>query len=472
MGVDNSLTISDLPTTGDTNGGHPPMDRTMAETGNLTGDAKRYEVGSFLGKYQIKGFLGQGGMGVVYRGFDPLVERDVALKVMPPSLSASTSALQRFMAEARAVGKLIHPNATALYEIGQVDGNYFLAMEFVGGGSVASLIEQQRLPPHRATRYISEVCQGLAAAHQVGLIHRDIKPENLLRTAQDHVKITDFGLAKVSDALSGSSMHLTNPGSLLGTPLYMSPEQFNGGQIDARTDIYSAGATYYHFLTGKAPYVESKNLVQLMFAHCQKPVPDPRELVPDIPEACAKIVMKAMAKQPEDRYATADDMAIAAISLLDGLTSASTSAAVSSRPASPTSALPSNPAGSQVSIGSLVIWLLEPSRMQAKVLQQQLTGLGVAQVRVFSTIAETFNALQAEAPHAIISAMHLDDGNGDDLAAQLRGHPRGASVLCFLVSSDAAVVDSGSYHPGRPLVLPKPLTKEMLTGALSRIVVQ
>lgn len=441
--IENSLAAHDTSTD------ESRLDRTHAAGAVPQDDAKQYEPGSYLGKYLIKSFLGRGGMGVVYRGFDPLVERDVALKVLPPGLSTTSNALQRFISEARAVGKLIHPNATALYEIGQVDGSYFLAMEFVAGGSVASLLNEQRLPAERATRYLIEVCLGLSAAHEVGLIHRDIKPENLLRSMQDHVKITDFGLAKVSDALSTTTLSLTNPGSLIGTPLYMSPEQFNGSTVDWRTDLYSAGATYYHMLTGQAPYADSKSLVQLMYAHCQRPVPDPRELVPTLPDGCVQIVQKAMAKNVEDRFASASDMALAATTLLATLQSGG-----GNHPAT--------------GISSLTIWVLEPSRMQAIVLEQRLKGLGINRIRQFTTIAETMSALDSESPRAVLSAMHMDDGSGDDLAAQLSGHPRGKSVTCFLVSSNAAEVGSGSY-PGRPMVLSKPLTKEMLADAMNRL---
>ena len=462
-------TIDDPPTKYDTNADQSRLEVTLTDNKGTAGDVRHYEVGTFLGKYLIKSFLGQGGMGVVYRGFDPLVERDVALKVLPPGLSSSQSALQRFISEARAVGKLNYPNATALYEIGQVDGAYFLAMEFVSGGSVASLLNEQRLPAERATRYLIEVCLGLAAAHEVGLVHRDIKPENLLRTMQDHVKITDFGLAKVSDALSGSTLSLTNPGSLLGTPLYMSPEQFNGSRVDWSTDIYSAGATYFHMLTGTAPYAESKTVVQLMYAHCQRPVPDPRELVPEIPEGCVQIIKRAMAKLPEDRYATASDMALAATSLLTVLQAESSSRSVVGHVEN--SAVASADMAPPKSIGSMTVWVLEPSRMQAMVLQQRLKSLGVTQLMMFSTIAETISALQSEVPHVIISAMHLDDGSGDDLATQLQANPNATSVACFLVSSNAAEIGPGSYYPGRPLVLPKPLTKEMLADALNRLLV-
>lgn len=472
MGLNQSLDASKLPATGDTNPNHSDHRRTepsVSDVGVSTGNAIPYEIGSFLGKYQIKSFLGRGGMGVVFRGWDPLVERDVALKVMPPELSKTDVALQRFIAEARAVGKLIHPNATALYEIGQYQDTYFLVMEFVSGGALSCLMDQQRLHPHRATRYISEACQGLAAAHLVGLIHRDIKPENLLRNHLDQVKITDFGLAKVSDALTGSSVRTSSPGSLLGTPLYMSPEQYSGGQVDGRTDIYSAGATYFHLLTGRPPYADAKNLIQLMYAHCHKPVPDPRDVVPEVPDSCAKLVMKAMSKQPGDRFATASDMAVAAVSLLDSLRDLGANRPASASVDQISALMSASGRYSMQKRSSLEVWLVEPSRMQAKVLQQHLQALGVQQVRTFSTLAEIGAAAMSEIPNVIISAMYLDDGSGDDLAAYLSRHPRGQSVFCFLVSSDAAVIDQGAYRPGRPMVLPKPLTREILAEVLSRL---
>ncbi len=416
-------------------------------------DAKRYEIGSSLDKYQITGYLGRGGMGIVYRGFDPLVERDVALKVLPAGVSVNARARQRFLAEARAVGKLIHPNTTALYEVGEVDGAYFLSMEYVGGGSIASLLREQRLPTEQATRYLSEVCFGLAAAHEVGLIHRDIKPENLLRTLRDHVKITDFGLAKVLDALSHSSLNLTNPGSSIGTPLYMSPEQFSGSSVDARCDLYAAGATYFHLLTGKSPYGHAENLMKLMVAHCHAPVPDPRELVPEIPAAAAAIVGRAMAKRPEDRYETAEDMAFAAMELLGELCGSGSTRAGKTSASEP----------------SRAIWVLEPSRMQARVLQQQLVDLGVTEVRIFTTIGETLAGLANEIPRGIISAMHLDDGSGDDLVVKLRAQERGAAIHCVLISSNPTDVAGRANGPGRLLVLPKPVTNQVLAEVLQRI---
>jgi serine/threonine protein kinase len=343
--------------------------------------------------------------------------------------------------EARAVGKFIHPHTVALYEIGQVGATYFLAMEFVPGGSLTKKLKAEgQIPWRRATRYLTELCSGLAAAHAVGLVHRDIKPDNLLLTADDHIKITDFGLAKVMDSLSAPSLNMTRPGDLLGTPHYMSPEQFTGAAIDGRTDLYSAGATYYQLLTGREPFADRVTIIQMMYAHCNVPVADPREIQPNLPEACYEILKRSMAKSPEDRYATAADMAAA----LAGIT-----AAPAAKPA-PT------------------VWLVERSKVLARVLEWHLTELGIRSVRTFATIAETMAAFQQGAPTAIISALQLDDGSGDDLVAKLRATPGGNDVYCCLVSSDTQA--TGSHYPGRPTVLPKPVTREMLAAIVDRLV--
>ena len=281
----------------------------------------------------------------------------------------------------------------------------------------------------------------MTAAHAVGFVHRDIKPENLLLTADDHVKITDFGLAKVIDSLSAAKLNLTSPGDLVGTLHYMSPEQFNGGAIDARTDLYSAGATYYQLLTGRQPFADANTPLQIMFAHCNTPVPDPRTVQPDLPAACFEILKRAMAKAANDRYRTAADMA-AALSTI----------------AAPPAAKPAP-----------TVWLVERSKLQARIFQRDLMELGIRSVRAFATIADTMAALPQGAPTAILSAMHLDDGSGDDLVARVRAARTGADVLFFLVSSDAHATAPESYYPGRPVVLPKPVTREMLAEVVERL---
>lgn len=264
-------------------------------------------VGKSLGKYQITGVLGQGGMGVVLRAHDPTLERDVAIKILPEHLAAHPTALRRFQSEAKAAGKLNHAHVAAIHEIGQDGSTHYLVMELLTGGSVSEEVRSGGArTPLAATRIVIDACKGIAAAHAAGLIHRDIKPANLVRAADGDVKLTDFGLAKGAAASSG--LQLTQSGTVIGTPYFMSPEQCQGNAVDARSDIYSLGATYYCLLTGRQPYDDSDSVVQVMFAHCSKSVPAPRDVDPAIPLACCEIVRRAMAKDPADRYPSAEAM--------------------------------------------------------------------------------------------------------------------------------------------------------------------
>lgn len=263
-------------------------------------------IGQRIGKYQIVDVLGAGGMGLVLRGFDTAIERSVAIKVLPAELSQDPTALARFLAEAKSAGKLNHPNTVTIYEIAQEGDVYYLVMELVSGGSAWDFLhENQVYPVKEATRIVFESCLGLGAAHAAGLVHRDIKPANLLLAADGLVKVSDFGLAKRTRS---ESLAVTREGQVVGTPYYMSPEQCEAGAIDARSDIYSLGATYYSLLTGKCPYEESDSVVQVMYAHCNSPAPDPRSVRADIPPACCQIIARAMAIQPEERYPTMDAM--------------------------------------------------------------------------------------------------------------------------------------------------------------------
>ncbi|HEV3417793.1 MAG TPA: ABC transporter substrate-binding protein, partial [Pirellulales bacterium] len=263
-------------------------------------------IGRTLGKYQVIGVLGQGGMGVVFRGRDALIERDVAIKLLPEDLAEDETALARFLAEAKAAGKLNHANVVSIYEIGQEGRAYFLVMELIPGGSVADGLDLAH--PRSlldATRIAIDACKGLSAAHTVGLIHRDMKPANLMKAADGSVKITDFGLAKTTSA---RAREMTQAGMVVGTPYFMSPEQCDAKPVDARSDIYSLGATYYSLLTGKNPYEESSSVIQVMFGHCQGEIPEPRAVNASIPSACSAIVARAMAKSPADRYQSAGEM--------------------------------------------------------------------------------------------------------------------------------------------------------------------
>jgi urea transport system substrate-binding protein len=262
-------------------------------------------IGTTLGKYRILDVLGQGGMGVVLKAHDPLIERDVAIKVLADHLAADSLALARFLAEARAAGKLNHPNVVTIYEIYREGDAYYLILEYVPGGSVNDRLGQGPLPVLEATQALIDACKGVGAAHAAGLIHRDIKPANFMRAADGSIKVSDFGLAK---AAADATRRLTQTGMVVGTPDFMSPEQCEAKPLDQRTDIYSLGATYYCLLTGVHPYHHSDSIPQLMYLHCRGPIPDPRSIYPGIPEACSRVVGRALAKAPADRYQSAAEM--------------------------------------------------------------------------------------------------------------------------------------------------------------------
>ncbi|MFN9373857.1 MAG: WD40 repeat domain-containing serine/threonine protein kinase [Planctomycetaceae bacterium] len=258
-----------------------------------------------LGRYVLKSLLGRGGMGTVYRAEDTRLNRDVALKILPQRLAADGNAVERFLREARAAARLNHPNVVAVLDVDQEAGRTFLVMELVRGDNLQSLLGNGPFLWQDATRIIADCCDGLAAAHGEGLIHRDVKPGNILWTSDGRAKLADFGLARALDGEETNA--LTSTGSLLGTPHYMSPEQCQGETLDPRSDLYSLGATYFALLVGRPPFTQTQPL-QLMFAHCSAPVPDPRSLRSEIPKECAAIVLKALAKQPADRFDSAASM--------------------------------------------------------------------------------------------------------------------------------------------------------------------
>jgi serine/threonine protein kinase/WD40 repeat protein len=252
-----------------------------------------------IGKYVVLRELGRGGMGVVYEARDPALDRPVALKLVNERGDP-----KRFLIEARAAAKVIHPNCVPIFDVGEHEGSPFLVMELVSGVTASEFLERRgTLRWKTATRIVSAACRGLSAVHDAGLVHRDVKPSNLLISKAGAVKIADFGLARVV----GKSVPTLTGDQAVGTPHYMSPEQCWNETVDARSDIYALGATYFVLLTGRPPYHADLEL-QIMFAHCNDPVPDPRNVAPDTPAACAEVVRKAMAKAPADRYQTAREM--------------------------------------------------------------------------------------------------------------------------------------------------------------------
>jgi len=290
-----------------------PQAAQSAEAGSNREETEaRKLVGRELGSFRIEDLLGLGGFGAVYRAFDKSLHRHVAIKVLPVALAkAGKEKIQQFLLEARSAAKLSHPNIVTVHQICQAEGIYFIVMELVEGHSLAQTVRSRRLSPQEATRIITEACRGLAHAHRRGLIHRDIKPGNIMVTTDGQVKMTDFGLARDIFREPDDEEF----GRAVGTPLYMAPEQCDGEEGDSRSDVYSMAATYYVALTRRPPY-EGRDTEEVMNRHRLDPPPDPRKLVPTLPPAVFRIIEKAMAKDPSERYQTAGEL-LGALEALD-----------------------------------------------------------------------------------------------------------------------------------------------------------
>jgi len=264
--------------------------------------------GQTLGKYRVLEPLGRGGMARVYRAYHPQLDRYVAIKVLRSDLVDDEEFLARFRREAQAVATLRHPNIVQVYDFDVQDGIYYMVMELLEGDTLKARLNDYRvhdegLPWGDIVRITLDVLNGLAYAHSEGMTHRDVKPANVLLTRRGEAVITDFGIAHIV----GTTQH-TAAGALMGTLNYIAPEQGLEGQSDARSDIYSLGIVLYEMLTQRTPFDADTPLAILM-KHLRDPLPLPRQVNPDIPEPLERVVLKALAKGPEDRYQSAGEMA-------------------------------------------------------------------------------------------------------------------------------------------------------------------
>ena len=266
--------------------------------------------GRMIAGYRIEGRAGAGGMGIVYRAVDVELGRLVALKVIAPALAQDERFRDRFRSESRRAAALEHPNVLPVYRSGEEDGNLYIAMRFVDGATMQELIDRRgRLPVGAAVRIVSQVADALDVAHTHGLVHRDVKPGNVLISEADgeeRVSLTDFGLA-----IPVARQLARGDGRYAGTPAYLAPEQIRGDPVDARTDVYGLGCLLFHALTGRVPFV-AEGVEATMAAHLVEPPPRPSELVPGLPAKLDEVVRTAMAKRPEDRFASAGQLARAA----------------------------------------------------------------------------------------------------------------------------------------------------------------
>jgi len=261
---------------------------------------------SQLGRYEILSELGQGAMGVVYKARDPLIDRVVAIKTINLGLALDEKEEYegRFYQEAKAAGRLSHPNIVTIYDVGKNDEVAYIAMEFLEGRELRDIMNDGGLlPVYQVLDIVAQVAQGLAYAHEFDIIHRDIKPANIMVVRDGHVKITDFGIARMA-----SSAVRTQTGMVLGSPKYMSPEQVMGKLLDQRSDIFSLGVMLYEMLTGQAPFT-GENVNAIMYQTLNTAPAPPGTLNPNVPEMVNFIVAKALAKSVEDRYQNATDFA-------------------------------------------------------------------------------------------------------------------------------------------------------------------
>jgi serine/threonine-protein kinase len=282
-----------------------------------------------ISRFEKSERLGEGGMGVVYRARDTFLKRDVALKQIKPVLAEDTEVRARFLRECRAAAAINHPNVATIFEAGEGDnGSIYLASELIRGESLVRRLRHGRIPFDEQLDLGIQLTQGLAAAHEAGIVHRDVKPGNVMVTDDGRLKILDFGLARLNQPLEGQAdddpdtLTRTRPGHFLGTPAYMSPEQVTGAEVDATSDVFSCGCVLYEMASGKAPF-SAESVSETIRRILTDDPPDLDALALEAPKGLVDIIRKALAKNPADRFADASEMADALAAVRDQTTPAS-----------------------------------------------------------------------------------------------------------------------------------------------------
>jgi serine/threonine protein kinase len=448
-----------------------------------------------IGNYEILDKLGAGGMGTVFKARHRRMKRVVALKVLARNLCKDQSFVQRFQREVETIARLSHPNIVMAYDADEGDLGHFLVMEFVNGQDLASLVQKQgSFRVADAVDCILQAARGLEYAHAQNIIHRDIKPANLLRDTSGVVKVTDLGLARLNDkqvgAAPAAANALTQAGGMLGTVDYMPPEQaIDATSIDDRADIYSLGATLYYLLMAMGPYTAS-TMMAILLKHREAPIPSLSSSRPDVPERLDALFRRMMAKAPTDRYRTMTDVVKELEAIQQSLSAVSApaqsvkpSAAVQgtqptsqgTRPENtvitgPDAMLPTVVAGKvmePVPCGQIKVLLVEPSRTQAGIIRKFLQSNQVETILTASTGKEALAVFHANRPDVVLSAMHLNDMTGIQLARLLREDGRGCEFGFVLVSSEAESREADTLSKsGLSVLLHKPFSSDQLMDAL------
>ncbi len=410
--------------------------------------------GSFIGKYEIRSLLGKGGMGVVYAAFDPLIEREVALKLLSRDLLGTPMALQRFLGEAKAIGRLNHPNVVSIFDIGVWEDQHFLIMELLPGGCVADKVDGgQPLPWREACRIVAEAAMGLDAAHQEGMVHRDIKPENLMLSKNGVVKVVDFGLSKLLDANQESQLAVTKAGQIMGTPHYMSPEQLKGNPVDAGTDIYSLGATLFRLLTGRYPFHDATTIFAVLSAHMNQPVPKASNYISGLPPDCDQIIARSMAKDRSERFESIAEIAAE----LNRLIYQDESTVALANPAATVEYVANSTQRKPIPQKPLLrAVIVEPSKLQGVIIRNSLMQWGITQVASVVSKTEAMLAFEANEVDLLITAQQLDEGLGLELIRESFALRDLREVAAVLNSSDVSLRElAGVRGQGHVVLAPK-----------------
>ncbi len=420
-------------------------------------------IGRKLAQYKVLDELGRGGMGVVYRALDTRLDREVALKVLGPSPAGDPEAERRLRQEARAAAGLAHPAVSVVYEIDEADGATFIAMELVRGRPIAALLSEAPLEPARALDLALEVAEGLAEAHGRGVVHRDLKPKNVMLTESGHAKIIDFGLAKLirprSPVDSGSdtpSWGDTDPGRIVGTAAYMSPEQVRGAEVDARSDIFAFGALLYEMLHGE-PAFRRETGVETLHAILKEPAPrlDGVEVGAALP-VLQRVLDLCLAKAPDDRYASAAP-------LLDDLREARRRLALPSPSPVAAPAPPVSPRPVPAPTGPLRVVIVDDEEPARAVLREYLgREKGVEIVAECRNGFEAVKAVNELAPDLLFLDIQMPKISGFEVL-ELLGKDQ---PVVFVTAFDEHAIQAFEVHAVDYLL--KPIAPERVAIALER----
>jgi serine/threonine protein kinase len=451
-----------------------------------------------IGNYDILGKLGSGGMGSVYQARHRRMKRMVALKVMSKALCKDENSVARFQREVETIARLQHPNIVLAFDADEAEVGQFLVMEFVHGHDLASLVQNcGPLLLSESVRCTTQAARGLAYAHSQGIVHRDIKPANLLRDTQGVVKITDLGLARLTEVLGGNTQDtgLTQAGGIVGTVDYMSPEQaFDPGTLDHRTDIYSLGCTLYFIIAGKPPY-QGASVMATLLKHREAPIPSIAEIRGEVFSDLEVIYRKMVAKNPGNRYQSMNDVVTALERLhipanevmdlrLGSLEAPGTQQTIVIKTRSTDATLGSSlkapsPTDQTMVLGSFdsltpgrvfSVLLVEPSRTQAVIIRKYVQNLGIDAFETVSTGAEALEHLKSKTPSALVAALHLKDMTGVDLAKKLFGEANSPQLGFVLITSATDSLSGVTFPTDKVQLLHKPFSFEQLQKVLSTAV--